>query len=1372
MRSERYQLVLILLGILTTALLGIFFYREFFPEYRIYQDDYIALEKFRSTYTGEPPPLFSAGVKQIVIEREDKGPPIIDRCISCHVALQIPQFSPTKIDHDINGNIVRDADGIPVQVPNEEYIWEKLNAKIEELEDAKVNEQLIANGESSKVSSRRQEADRLRALKTAQVGDHVYDVRKVLSMHPLMGKETRPFEYHPVEEYGCTSCHNGNGRGLTTEKAHGPVFDGEYEVEFMGPKPQFTEKDPQNDPIFSREFNHKPGHELLFQTSPILVGSLIEAKCMLCHQASGTALQEVMNTAGVLTARREKKSVSIKAAYTDEKEALLSLLALKKIVNQEGIQKAIVILEQKSKDYSLPQKELEQSASQLNFLTNAQSHLAEDQAQKKVAADLNKKILTIVGSPRLVEELEKGLPKGSDQSKFIDEFLANHDQDPDAKGSIFLKWEGFNLDKSLMRHVEDTEASFQKAVNDEKVISAISGDVDALTSHFHRGQQLYISQACYACHRIAGMARGGVGPELTRAGDSYPWFLKESIVWPQADLKTSTMPNYRLDHAELEDLMTFLLGQKGPSKAVSETAYKLAVQEWEAGNKMPWEKPIPPSKIHDLRYSMTVFATQGCAACHRLKGFVSDVGYSIEKGKTPDFKTLYQESQWFSNLFPEMIIGSDIVRVIEKHSDEIDKHIAGNVRTGSILEEIEKEYPQTVESLYSNFRYAARAKNDFYNRAAQAEKDPEKKAQILKELEMWKNRVHRVLMMYVQEYGLGRLIGPRPNWAGVYRSDEWLMEHFHNPASHVPRSIMPIMPFDESKFHALTYMLDVLGMRNRNAVHDIWANKGFNPELAYEIHCSQCHGVFMQGNGPIAEWIYPIPKNLRNAFFLRNLTKENAIQSIKHGVKGTPMPSWGETHHDKPVIDNIPVLDDEEIRSLVDWIFSFLPGGNVIKTSEDVPKWNYSPQDVLEELKNEGSELKPGKIEERHQSGDRSDNKPLEFGTFDKSVFPSADGYYAALNPKVILAANEGSSVQDVFEEKPNPIPGGEKFAYYIKKKYYTEENIHEGKQFFDLNCAVCHGAEADGSGIRAGVMEDAKPRMLTNLDWLNTRDDLRLLRSIKYGVPGTAMTPWGDQTSSLQRLQLVMYIRSLSDDKEANDQLSTAIYHAFDNALFQVERARIAEYPALDKLQTEYAEIKNQHDKLFDQIQQGIPSTKEALEIYKKELDVMEKIRQRQELDQILQDMKSLISREAEIDKSIGISIQAKSPDRETSWDDFLKIINLNGERFVFSNGSLAFKNEPEKEKEVAVLAENIVKAYDRVLDSLQHQKILIQGKIASSERAVELANLAAEISLYEKTKNKVIAGTEEAARIRKKEEALFQQYKKKLESLGEKKS
>ena len=91
--------------------------------------------------------------------------------------------------------------------------------------------------------------------------------------------------------------------------------------------------------------------------------------------------------------------------------------------------------------------------------------------------------------------------------------------------------------------------------------------------------------------------------------------------------------------------------------------------------------------------------------------------------------------------------------------------------------------------------------------------------------------------------------------------------------------------------------------------------------------------------------------------------------------------------------------------------------------------------------------------------------------------------------------------------------------------------------------------------------MQDAKPRMLTNLDWLETRDDLRLLRSIKYGVPGTAMTPWGDLTSSLQRLKLVLFIRSLSKENLEREELARTLYKAFGYADMFIEDTRVKEY-------------------------------------------------------------------------------------------------------------------------------------------------------------------------------------------------------------------
>lgn len=1313
MRPDRYQLVLIILGFVATGLFAHFLYKEIFPEYLIYQDDYVALEEFRSQYTHEPPPVFKKEVKQIVFEREDKGPAKIDRCTSCHVAVELPDFSSTKIEYDLNGNIARDLNGTPLKVSNENYVWKKLDEKIAALTDEKVIAQLHQNGESAKAEANIKEAAALKALKTTQIGDHVYDVTKVLSMHPLIGKETRAFEFHPLSEYGCTSCHSGNGRGLTAETAHGPVFDGEYEAEYMGPKPEFTERDPLNDPKFSRVFNAKPSDALVFQTTPILVGNLIQSSCIQCHQQSKAALQGVADTAGSLAGQRLKRINAIKAGYVNDQEALLALLQLKQLIQKHGVDQTLVLLNDQENDLSRLPKERKQLVNQINFLKNGEGRDAAAR-QQSLLKQIDAQSDGLLGNAELVQAFEKQLITGKDSKETLNAFLKTEQNNPVATGTLFAKWRTINLENALLEHIKETQQTLEQTAGNPNVVSGMASDIDWLTLNYHRGQELYLSQACYACHRIAGLARGGVGPELTMAGKSYPWYLKESIVWPQADLPTSTMPNYVLDHQEVEDLMTFLLGQKGSAQTVSQTEYKLAIQEWEAGRKSAWEKPVPPSDIHNVRYGMKVFATEGCAACHRLEGYQSDIGFRIEKEGKPTFDALDSERQWFRGLFPEDVRGSAIVQALEEHATEIDQHIVGGVRQGSILEEIEKSHPQTVEAQYSNFRFASRAKDH----------ESDKKV-----LDAWKDRVHRILMVYVQEYGLGRLVGPRPNWSGVYRSDEWLMEHFRNPTAHVPRSIMPVFPFDETKFAALTYMLDVLGKHNRDAARAVWEHKGFNPEQAYQLFCAQCHGPYMQGNGPVSVWIYPIPKNLRNSEFMRNLTREHAVQSITHGVKGTPMPPWGETPQPKPGYDGIPVLTAEEINKLVDWLYSGLPGGTVIKGMEDVPKWHYTPRDVLEELKREGSQLK--------------DNKKPKLGLNDLVPFLSGakvhEIYYAALEPIVQKPINHDELVEGVFDVKPNPIPGGEKYAYYIKQKFYTEENIEQGKAFFELNCSVCHGQEADGMGIRSSVMKDAKPRMLTNLDWLKTRDDLRLLRSIKYGVPGTAMTPWGDMTSSLQRLQLVMFIRSLSHEKDRRDALAEALYNAFDTIQSVIEQARIQSYPALKTLENEYDQVKRDRKNKFAKT-----SLDDAVSLYKQEFELTAKLEKLRQIDQLLIDLNTLIGKQREIFQAIGnelISIEVNEKD----WERFLNILELNAVRFVFNNEKLELHENKKQEAESTQLVEAIVKSIDEKVSVYEQE---------NSDQAKD------EVIALTKTKSLLLSKMTENALVRAQEKQIYQKF------------
>ena len=1159
MRGTGYQISLIFLGVLITAMFSVFLYKEVFPEYKIYQNAYVELEEFRSTYTGQPPPPFEKGIKQIVMEKEDKGPADIDRCTSCHVALQFTHFSPTKIATDINGNIVYDESGYPVQVPNEQYIFAKLEEKISELE-----------------KDHPRQAAPLKRLNTARF-------ERALTAHPLIGRETRPFAYHPIEEYGCTSCHNGNGRGLTVAKAHGPIYDEQYEAEFMGSKKEFLEKDPENDPQFATVFNNKPSSKLLFQTTPLYVGDLIESKCIQCHKDEKPDL--------------EKERTYIQKGFAHNKKALQTLRKMKEEVAEQGVEKTIAELQDLLKDPALTSEESREIQLQQDFLRK----------------------------------------HGKQAPHFIDEEIGRLD-------AIAAK---------------------------RNVFATVTGEVNRLLSNFQKGQELFLSQACYACHRIEGFSRGGVGPDLTYEGQSYPWFVKESIVWPQADLPTSTMPSFRLDHEELEDLVTYLLAQHGKPDSISEVEWKKKISAWEGGERLPWERSINPVNLRDVRYGMTVFATEGCAACHRLKGFESNMSVGDPK--------------WFRETFPEEISGKQLALAIKENKEQIAQKITKGARKGAILEEIEANNPGLLESFYPNFSFAMRSVAE------------EKEA------------VRKVLMGYIQEYGLGRLIGPRPNWSGIYRTDEWLIGHFKKPSRHIARSIMPVFPFDDSKFYALTYMLDVLAKKNLKELRAVWEKEGFNPASAYQTLCSQCHGEYLHGNGPVSEWIYPIPKNLRNADFLRNYTRDNVIFSVRHGIKGTPMPPWGETAQDKPFANEVPVLTKDEITTLVDWLFSSLAGGTVIRDREDVPKWKYNPEDVLEELEKEGNELKSGQPPENLHLYELEPSFRAWLSHPDQSYFASNQMQAA-------------SKVSEVFDSIANPEPGPEKFLYYIKKKYYTAENIQKGQLFFQANCAVCHGRDADGLGFRAGSMYDAKPRMLTNLPWLDMRDDLRLLRSIKYGVSGTSMTPWGDQTSSLQRLQLVIYIRSLSFEQKQRDALIEMLYRVFETADQMLSVARSKEFIAIDTIQNR-----------LEEIAKGLASDKdreseEVVSLFREKLALEKELKEHTKADQTLLEIKKELVKEKDLYNLIGVQLIGANVIPQM-WKSFMKVLEIDNGNYQFEDKELKIDFSQQKEEKIKKLEDKILQELAVQIRELENERTLLEGKILSPEVREQLQTVRTDI-------------------------------------------
>lgn len=1020
----KYQAALIFFALLVLFGVAVFIYREMFPEYKTYQHAYQDLEKFRSTQTHEPLAPFEMGIKQIMLPNKTNGPEIIDRCTSCHLAMNLPHFSPTAVALDINDQPLIDGDGNPVLEPNPNYVFTQVRSEINKLD---------VEGKSS---------DKLKKLLFAE---------KALQMHPLIGKEMRPFESHPIDEYGCTTCHSGNGRALVVDRAHGPLYDNEYELwDPKMKKPQFLEIDPNNDPKFARSYNNKPSHELVFQTTPLFIGPLIEAKCAQCHQTTSCAMSTTLDGVTNFEMEKQKELIALKKALVDDKNALKTLLELHNKVSADGREKTLSWL---NSELSNPKN----SAEQIDAYEGQYAFVKEHEETEFA----------------LFSEATRLLGSESEAQNF---FEGKHYA---AGGLIGEKEKTLARMQPVVELLDHTKEPLFVAGQDKQVIHKMRSNLDRLMSSYQRGQELFVSQACYACHRIAGFSRAAVGPELTTAGLNYPWYIKESIVWPQADLPSSTMPNFHLDHGEIEDLMAFLMAQTGNRKVASEIDHRIALDQWEMGEKMPWEQPVPPTHIKDLSSGLLTYATEGCAACHKLDGVTSK--YRVE------------DEHWFSKAFPFNAAGSIIATAVMSEKEAIDTLIIDH-GSDEILEEIEKKDPGLLAGFYSNFQFAKRALHD--------EKDQE--------------RLHKVLMAYIQTYGLGRDIAPPLNWSGVYRDPSWLLGHFHNPPGFTAKSIMPVMPFDDTKFYMLDDMLYVLGEQNQQRFQKRWTKDGFKPAEAYNILCASCHGPNRQGNGLVAEWIYPIPKNLRDPVFLGNLTKERAIDSITHGVMGTPMPPWGEA-----VEGQKPVLDGDQVTQLVDWIYQGLPPNPRADKQEE--KWSYTPQDVVDEMKKEGDALQPVP-------------SPIDVATY--------------------------------FETQSNPIKTSDDRLYYIRQRYYTKENLDVAREYYNVNCSVCHGKDGTGTGERSTSMIEAKPRMFTNLPWIRTRDDLRLLRSIKYGVQGTAMTPWGDQTTSALRMQLVMYIREMTRSIMLRDDLEKQVYAIFDKEVIKLNLERIPNYKTVEQLE------------------------------------------------------------------------------------------------------------------------------------------------------------------------------------------------------------
>ncbi|MGD0771786.1 MAG: c-type cytochrome [Candidatus Solibacter sp.] len=125
-------------------------------------------------------------------------------------------------------------------------------------------------------------------------------------------------------------------------------------------------------------------------------------------------------------------------------------------------------------------------------------------------------------------------------------------------------------------------------------------------------------------------------------------------------------------------------------------------------------------------------------------------------------------------------------------------------------------------------------------------------------------------------------IAPDLSYEGLIRDNVWLMDHFKSPRSRVPDSIMPTFRFPGEDFERITAYLGTLKT----------PPPLMPPAETYKALCERCHGEKGDGQGKVAWYLDPAPRDLTKAAFMTSKPRERFVTSIQEGVPGTSMPSW------------------------------------------------------------------------------------------------------------------------------------------------------------------------------------------------------------------------------------------------------------------------------------------------------------------------------------------------------------------------------------------------------------------------------------------------------------------------------------------------
>lgn len=211
----------------------------------------------------------------------------------------------------------------------------------------------------------------------------------------------------------------------------------------------------------------------------------------------------------------------------------------------------------------------------------------------------------------------------------------------------------------------------------------------------------------------------------------------------------------------------------------------------------------------------------------------------------------------------------------------------------------------------------------------------------------------------------------------------------------------------------------------------------------FRKHCSQCHGITGDGNGPAASLLNPYPRDFRMGVYKFKTTQYGAkptvddlVDTLRRGMPGTSMPSFH-------------LYPDEDLTALAQYVIYLTIRGEVERAMyrDAANELGYGDPDQTPQDRLLAPELKTSDPDAYQQQLD----------AIDDYVVAAARRWIDA--PKQVVA----------IAPPPEKIP-----AWPLAVDASAEQraemtaSIARGKALFGgkvANCSVCHGAEGRGDG-------------------------------------------------------------------------------------------------------------------------------------------------------------------------------------------------------------------------------------------------------------------------------------------------------------------